>query len=87
MPGGDYGLSLGDGSQGPPTVQIGSAVKTSFWRDQRRVEQQRLNPDRKVEDVKRAILPAAISESADKDSYSLRPEVESSHRGDDVAGS
>jgi hypothetical protein len=36
--------------------------------------------------VKRVILPAAISESAAKDGYSPRPEVESSHKGDDVAG-
>ena len=36
--------------------------------------------------VKRAILPAAISESADKDGCSPRPEVESSHGGDDVTG-
>ena len=34
--------------------------------------------------VKRAILPAAISELAAKDSYSLRSEVESNHKGDDV---
>ncbi len=36
--------------------------------------------------VKRAILPAAISESADKDGGSPRLEVESSHEGDDVTG-
>ena len=36
--------------------------------------------------MKRVILPAAISESAAKDGYSPRPEVESSHKGDDVAG-
>jgi hypothetical protein len=36
--------------------------------------------------VKRAILPAAISESADKDGGSPRPEVESSRGGDEAAG-
>jgi hypothetical protein len=36
--------------------------------------------------VKRAILPAAISELADKDGCSPRPKVESSHEGDDVTG-
>jgi hypothetical protein len=36
--------------------------------------------------VKRAILPAAISELADKDGCSPRPKVESSHGGDDVTG-
>lgn len=36
--------------------------------------------------VKRAILPAAISELAAKDGCSPRPEVESSHEGDDVTG-
>jgi len=86
VPGGDYGLSLGGGSQEPSTVQIGLVVKTSFWRDQRLVEQQRPNPGRQAKGVKRAILPAAISESVAKDGYSPRPEVESSHKGDDVAG-
>ena len=36
--------------------------------------------------VKRAILPAAISEPADKDGGSPRSKVESSHEGDDVTG-
>ena len=49
-------------------------------------EQQRPGPPGTPGGVKRAILPAAISESADKDGGSPRPEVESSHGGDDVTG-
>ena len=49
-------------------------------------EQQRPGPGGLADRVKRAILPAAISEPADNDGGSPRPKVESSREGDDVAG-
>ena len=63
----------------PPTVQIGA----SAWLVR---EQQRPGPSGQPGGVKRAILPAAISEPADKDGGSPRSKVESSHEGDDVTG-
>jgi hypothetical protein len=64
----------------PPTVQIGVPA----WPVR---EQQRPGPSGQPGGVKRAILPAAISEPAGKDGGSPRPKVESSHGGDDVTGS
>ena len=64
----------------PSTVQIGTSAPAG-------VRATATSAARLVRcGVKRAILPAAISESADKDGGSPRLEVESSHGGDDVTG-
>ncbi len=64
----------------PSTVQIGIPASVGMRATATNAARPRSSG------VKRAILPAAISESAGKDGGSPRLEVESSHGGDDVTG-
>lgn len=63
----------------PSTVQSGTVVR------HRESNSDQCRPVRPG-GVKRAILPVAISDTADQDGGSPRLKVESSHEGDDVTG-